>query len=430
MHAPAPGDSASLPTDDDLRQSVRSLLKANTHEGFSPLLDGHYCYIQPSRSKYWFQWFWDTCFHVFMLCALKEYELAMHNLQSLFAMQEQDGFVGHMIFWKKVLPSRHVDVLQSRPSLRFPRPHMSSLIQPSFVAQALKRIHDETHDEQFLRRMLPSVRRYLDWLAANRDIDGDGLLSIITPFESGMDFKPSFDHLLGFGGGKPSMALFWESAWVDLRNFLHRYRLPAIIRSRVFLVKEVTVNVAYARDLLALARLLETLENHQDALMYRERSRKVTESMKKLMFDEQDLAFYDVESGTNRILKALTPSILFPMLLPGMPEDMFTKAVRRHLLDPQEFLTPYPLPSVAVNQTSFYPDRSLFLWRGPTWAFNNWFLHRGLKERGFLDEADRLLASLKQLIAKSGFREYYHPVTGEGYGEKDFTWSGLVVDMM
>ncbi len=426
----SPAADATLPTDHDLRESVRALLRANMHEGFSPLLKGHYCYIQPSRSKYWFQWFWDTCFHVFMLCALDEHELAMHNLESLFAMQDADGFVGHMIFWKKVLPSRHVDVLQSRPSLRTPRPHMSSLIQPSFAAQALLRIYECTHDRSYLEKMLPKVRLYLDWLGAKRDFDGDGLLSIVSPFESGMDFKPSFDRMLGYGGGKPSLKLFWGSAWVDLRNFLHHYRRKAILNSRVFLVKEVTVNTAYAQDLLALSQLYRLTGHHQNAERYRERADRVIRNMRHLMLDERDLAFYDLESGVNRQLKCRTPSMLFPMLLPGMPEDLFSRAVKKHLLDPQEFLAPYPLPSVAMGEPSFYPDRSLFLWRGPTWAFNNWFLFRGLKERGFPDEAERLLVTLKQLIAKSGFREYYHPITGEGGGEKDFTWSGFVVDMM
>ena len=41
-----------------------------------------------------------------------------------------------------------------------------------------------------------------------------------------------------------------------------------------------------------------------------------------------------------------------------------------------------------------------------------------------------MLESIKELIEKSGFREYYNPNTGKGYGAMDFTWSGLVVDMM
>ncbi|MDX5437212.1 MAG: hypothetical protein LPK03_08455, partial [Pontibacter sp.] len=45
-------------------------------------------------------------------------------------------------------------------------------------------------------------------------------------------------------------------------------------------------------------------------------------------------------------------------------------------------------------------------------------------------EAQNLLQTIKQLVSQSGLREYYHPFTGEGNGAKDFTWSGLVVDMI
>jgi hypothetical protein len=34
------------------------------------------------------------------------------------------------------------------------------------------------------------------------------------------------------------------------------------------------------------------------------------------------------------------------------------------------------------------------------------------------------------LIAKSGFREYYNPLTGEGFGARNFGWSTLLIDMI
>jgi len=56
-------------------------------------------------------------------------------------------------------------------------------------------------------------------------------------------------------------------------------------------------------------------------------------------------------------------------------------------------------------------------------------VHRLLVERGYREEARRLCNAIVQLINRSGFREYYDPTTGEGYGARNFTWAGLVVDM-
>jgi hypothetical protein len=126
----------------EIKERVRAVLLDNVMEGYSALLGAQYCYVMPSKERYQFQWFWDTCFHVFILCALGEVELARRNLRSLFRQQEDNGFVGHMIFWRQVLPNRMTDVLQARATLQSLRPHMSALVQPPLVAQALRRVYD------------------------------------------------------------------------------------------------------------------------------------------------------------------------------------------------------------------------------------------------------------------------------------------------
>ena len=90
----------------------------------------------------------------------------------------------------------------------------------------------------------------------------------------------------------------------------------------------------------------------------------------------------------------------------------------------------YPIPSVAKSDPSFNPTGSLYLWRGPTWIVFNWFIYQFLKDKGYHDKANVLIDCIKKLLEKSGFREYYNPFTGEGYGATNFTWTGLIVDMM
>jgi mannosylglycerate hydrolase MGH1-like protein len=105
-------------TKEQLKNQVRKLMLGSVLDGYSALLDAHYCYVMPSKERYQFQWFWDTCFNVFILCAIGEVELAQRSMLSLFRMQEDNGFVGHMVFWNQVLPHRLSDVIQARPRLR------------------------------------------------------------------------------------------------------------------------------------------------------------------------------------------------------------------------------------------------------------------------------------------------------------------------
>jgi glycogen debranching enzyme len=422
-------------TQDELRERVRAVMLDNVTEGYSALLGAHYCYVMPSKERYQFQWFWDTCFHVFILCAIAEVELAKRNLRSLFRQQEDDGFVGHMIFWKQVLPKRVTDVLQARPTLQALRPHMSALTQPPLIAQALKRLYEASGDKLFLLEMLPKVVRYHDWLAQNRDFDGDGLISIISPFESGLDWKPSFDDVVGYRSRVTpsrlfSSALYWRVMLkVDASNFVRKYDLGRIRKRGAFLVKEVAYNTIYACDLRALAELCTMVDLPERAGIYLRSAERVGSAILRLMYDDNTAAFYDLQVGSSGHLKVLTAMSFFPLLLPETPAAVARELVSRHLRAPDKFASPYPIPSVAMSEPSFCPGETFALWRGPTWPVINWFLFRCLSAKGFEREADDLYRATVALIEKSAFREYYNPFTGEGYGAKGFTWSGLVLDM-
>ncbi|HEV2127199.1 MAG TPA: trehalase family glycosidase [Thermomicrobiales bacterium] len=430
MEHNASGEQQAPPeTDNEIREAVRSMLKSNTHEGYSQRFGTSFCYIQPSPGTYPYQYFWDTCLHVFILTALDEHELAMRNMRSLFAMQDEDGYVGHMLYWGRVRPAKWTDIFQSRPTRHIFQQHMSALIQPPLVAQTVQRIHMGTQDDAFLGEMLPKLKRYFDWLANHRDLDDDGLLSIITTFESGMDWKPTFDQVVGFPHGVANRRLFWRVVATDARNFLNRYNIETLKRKRYFLVKEVAFNTIYAQNLRALAQLCEALDD-PDAQRYHSMAERVAASMIEHMYDEEEAAFYDIDGRDGSKIRVLTPTIFFPLVVRTMPDRITDTLIERHFLQESEFDTPFPIPSVALDDPSFYPHESEYLWRGPTWVFYNWFVYQCLFYRGYREEANALQTSIKRLIRQSGFREYYNPFSGAGHGAHNFTWSGLVVDML
>jgi glycogen debranching enzyme len=367
-----------------------------------------------------------------MLSRIGEYELAKNSLRCLFAMQMADGFVGHMIFWNQLLPKRRSDVLQAHPSWESLRPHMSSLIQPTFVAAALLRLFQACGDRVYLGEMYAPIKRYHEWLAQHRDFDGDGLLTIISPFESGMDWKPSYDPVSGYARRTTPRtlyinSLFWKGVAVDLANFMRGYDLSRIKKHAKFLVKDAGVNAIYANDLHAMESLACLVGD--DASVYYERRQRVVKSMMDQMYDEAGAAFYDV-MHTGAKLRIATPTIFFPLALNGIPDAVVDRVLTAHFSNPDTFRAPFPLPSVAMNDPAFFPGETPFIWRGPTWAFINWFLFHLLRQRGYEEHAQCLRTSLCRLIEKSGFREYYNPFNGDGYGAREFTWSGLVVDMI
>jgi glycogen debranching enzyme len=418
-----------------IKEEVRKLMYANSRTGYSKFLKKHYSYIEPSPQKYPFQWFWDSFFHIFILCALEEHQLARDNLESLFSRQEEDGFVGHMIYWKSLLPPSIWQIVEAHPTLQQFRPHMSAIIQPSFAAQALERICNNTQDEEYLRKIFPKIKRYHEWLIVNRSFEDNPLLFIISPFESGLDEKPSYDALVGIHPKKGTFGQYVKLMWLEAKNFWRGYDVPRIYRANDFIVKDVVMNTIYALDLFAFSRLCRKMGDDIESARFNRLAKQVTRSMLELMFDEQDAAFYDLAGHDNKKLRTLSFSIFFPVVLPGIPPEISRKIIERHLLNDKEFNLPFPIPTVAKSEDIFNPEEAAsrffdFLWRGPTWALPNWFLYEYLLTNQYPEIADRLLTTMKRLIELSGFREYYNPFTGEGYGAKNFTWPGLIVDML
>ncbi|MGH7195983.1 MAG: amylo-alpha-1,6-glucosidase [Candidatus Saccharimonadales bacterium] len=414
---------SELLSKEEINKKVRVLLEANTNHGYSEEFQTEYWTIHPSPGTYPFQYFWDSCLHAFILTTLGEADLAARNFRSLYAMQGDDGFVGHMLYWDKLIPGVWTDSFQARFADQS-HPHMSAFIQPPLSAQALHRIYYHTKDDEFLKEMLPKVKKHFDWLAANRDLDGDGLLTIFNMFESGIDWKPSQDELY-CDKQAASDELYAKVIGNDFNNFINDYDY-AKTKIRI---KEVATNTIYARNLATLAELCR-IASDDASTRYDALAKKVEASIQEIMYDDNDAAFWDVTSGDNRPLKTLTPTIFFPIALVSTSRDQAQTIIDKHFHNPSEFATEFPLPSVAANDPSYDPSASKFLWRGPTWALYNWYVFQALFYNDFQAEAESLRGSLLGLMSQSGFREYYNPASGEGGGAEHFTWSGLIVDML
>jgi len=144
-------------TDCEIFDKVKEIIHDNMVSGYSKSANADFHYTKPSPGTYPYQFFWDTCFHIFILNALGEHEMAKKHLISLFALQEEDGFVGHMIYWERISPGRLVDIFQSKPSLKVFHSHMSAIVQPPLVAQAVLRTFRETSDHAFLSSIFPKL---------------------------------------------------------------------------------------------------------------------------------------------------------------------------------------------------------------------------------------------------------------------------------
>ena len=406
---------------DHVRREAARILAQNRRTGHAAWNGQDYAYVVPSPGSYPFQWFWDSCFHAIALTHVNP-DWAREELVTLLHGAQPNGFIPHQILWEK---DRYPEAA-ARQSEDFGPRYTSSSMQPPVLAVALERVYRATGDEDFLARCLPPTLAFYRWLAAARDPDGDGLIAIIQPDESGVDASPKFDPLMDYPRDNADLVRWIK--WLYAQYAPLRFDDRAILALDLFNVEELITNVFYVLGLQALARLCAG--DAATAAECVERAARTQAALVAKCYDEAAGAFFDLAGAGERPLRTLTITSLAPLALPDLDERIVARLVA-HLRDPAEFALPYPVPSVAANEPSFMPGNARgFIWRGPTWINSNWLIHEGLRAHGVADLDQTLVDATCALVVRSGFREYYNPYTAEGFGSRDHSWSTIVVDML
>jgi hypothetical protein len=360
-------------------------------------------YTAPSRGRYPWQFYWDSCFAAI---AWRRFDpgRARAELESLLSAATADGFIGHTVFWGE--PVSLVRSLFYNVHSR--QDFMTATIQPPLLAWAWRiAVGDPAQ--------VAAIVRHHEWVEQERSLDGDGLLWLIQPDESGLDASPKFDSAFGWrADGLPGFPLLVR------RNRRLDFNLRRIAGAGGPLVCGTATNVLHGLSRLALGRP------------------SITPKLVERLYDERRGLFHQIvrkgSGPVNARHQVVTWAALSPLALPDLPEAIGRRLVEEHLLDPQRFWLPVPPPSVSATEPRFSThDRFLFLrryWRGPTWINAAWLLWLGLVRLGYEEQAAELATRVGKAVLAAGLREYYDPHTGEGMGATNFSWSALVMELL
>ncbi len=401
---------STAPSVPSLSEACRATLERNWREGDRDRVPHvHYTYTAPSRVRYPWQWYWDSCFAAI---AWRRFDPSRSRaeLETLLAAAREDGFIGHTIFWGEPVSRERALFYNVRSRSDF----TTATIQPPLLAWAWRiAVGDPAQ--------VPAIVRHHDCVERERGLDGDGLLWIIQPDESGLDASPMFDAAFGWRtGGLPTFPL------LVARNRRLDFDVGRIQSAGGPIICDPLTNVLHGLSRLALGRP------------------SITPAIVQRLYDERRGLFAHLERGSSRRRspahrrraqphRPVTWQALAPLALPDLPEAIGRRLVEEHLLDRESFWLACPPPSVSARDPAFsLDDRFLFLrryWRGPTWINAAWLLWLGLVRLGYRKQAAEMERRLTHAVSIAGLREYYDPRTGAGMGATDFSWSALVMEL-
>lgn len=354
-----------------------------------------YPFTMPSKYMFRHQWLWDSSFHAIVLTYYDLNE-AKGELMNLFLAQKEDGRIPHEIFLSKRLCKLFWGIDDYSPWTT----------QPPVIAIAVEKILSNEWDEEFAKIAYNALVKYDQWFKAKRDLDNDSLYSYHDPLESGWDDS-----------------VRWDEAKRRYTNDLSNKGKEL----NMYPVEAVDLNCFIYKQKEILSWLSERLGYTDKANKFSEEALRLKEDIIKVMWDDKTGFFYDVYDGSHEKIFVKTPAAFTCMFSKVVNAYQATRLLT-HILNPSEFWTTFPIPSVSADDKNYDPAG---YWRGRSWLNMIWLTYHGLKNYGFDREASILAKKVIQIMEKSfSCNENYNSKTGEPLGAVDFGWTTLIIDLM
>ena len=411
------------------------------------VLDRNRCgdYTCPSVKLYPHQWLWDSSFTAIGIARFDPARAA-GELRALFRGQWDDGMLPHMIFAEGSPDIGSRRVWRSRTRVGAPPDVATTCItQPPLVAIALERVAaalPPREREALTAELAQKVLEYHRWLFRERRLDGSPLITLIHPWECGLDSTPPWMTALA------AMRMPW---WIQVAEKLH---LASLLRSLRYDTKQLPASERASDDdglrMLALAVHLSRYDFDLARIPRDDRAVLV-----------EDVAFNAFLAAANQSLQAMVDvGELAPLIdeqraalellwhpprneycsrdavthapmtdrsiatfLPLLVSDAHVDSLVVRLEDPAAYWPAFPVPSVPLEARHFQDHR---YWAGPTWINTNWAIVEALLRRGHADLAADLRDRTVALVDQHGFAEYFSPTTGAPHGAPEFSWTAAL----
>ncbi|OGV54151.1 MAG: hypothetical protein A2X45_07185 [Lentisphaerae bacterium GWF2_50_93] len=336
-------------------------------------------------------WQWDSCFMTLFSRYSNGTVSALNNLDNLYRLQRADGYISMTYVVNTGLEA------------------YGERVNPPIYAWVEFEHYKYTGDRDRLARIYPILKKYFMWLKCNRR-RVNGLYYFEDTGSTGMDNSPR--------SGYPASNLSGSDVcFIDLSC---QQQLSA-------------------RNLAAIA---EAIGETKDIVLFNAEADELSRLINHYCWSERTGFYYDCftrcsNAERHNFLSCKTAAAFWTIISGAANEDQ-RRSLVKHLLDPDEFCTLHPVPSLSSGDPNYSPSGSY--WLGGVWAPINYMIIRGLSENKYQDLAREI--AVKHLSAMSSIMqnpmyggiweayapEYIRPSTDkDGCNVRDnfVGWSGL-----
>lgn len=332
VHAQLPGTRVEFTTNDTVLQRIfdraEKLARENivNYGGRKVLIEG---------AQYPNVWLETQPLGGYMY-AKRDLEIARNNIEIFIDYQREDGRFPGVIYNRNGIPEPNYCQLQG---LYFPRPAYDLYF---LIGK----------DTAYLGRVYKALEKFDAYLWKTRDSDNDGCLESWCIFDTGEDHSIRYN-------GFPNAWSFDYPPTKEAAAKLSKEELAVNCKEESYdSTKAMTVPIesmdvmSYSYSCRDVLSLISAELNNGKEIYWRNKAGDVRAKLKAYLWDKKKFACYDRDKD-NISMPILLHNNLRCMYFGIFDQEMADRFIGTHLLNPDEFWTPMPLPSIAANDPSF-----------------------------------------------------------------------------
>lgn len=272
--------------------------------------------------------------------AKRDIEIAKNNQLVFMACQREDGRLpGSVRFNEGKLVSRYHE------------------LQGGYLPLEAFDVYFWTEkDREYLVRLYETLEKYDNYLWKTRDSDSNGCLESWCIHDTGEDHNERFGEsysswILPFAPTLNNIKRLSEKDSLELCSDVYNRCLGKLKINSPMPVESMDIMSYSYANRYVLSRISEILRNGKSKY-WNEKANEVQKKIAEYLWIPERHACYDRDRD-NKVMEILIHNNLRCMYFGSFSQQMADEFIKYHLLNPNEFWTTMPLPSIAANDPAF-----------------------------------------------------------------------------